>query len=556
MATEALSGSLMRLASLHFESLGSPVAAKAATLLGKSDWEGLAQLRVDPRSYTNPLVYMADNSAITLLKKFKDFPGDVDALTKAAKLKWWDGERECYRSNERLTRYLPEHRNSDDRVGGISDFLSEVRKLIVSWIGSRPPELVSGRHGPGATFSNRGRKTTVPDKMSGDPSLTPGAIWFLPQWLGTQWGASFAQRQGKINWTRGNRFSTAPKDATQHRSTGAECTLNVFYQLAYGKALRRRLRNSTGWDLSHASEIHRRVAQESSVHGEFATLDLSNASDTVCRVLVKLLLPSEWYEVLDMLRSKFTYLDGHWVQLEKFSSMGNGFTFELETIIFAALTCIAVRKGGGKGVLGVDVFVFGDDIIMPTVRFAEVDPVLRFFGFKLNKEKSFYGSEPFRESCGGDYFNGKNVRGVYIKADPRGPEDYIVIANKLYELRARFTDLGHDLSMKPWFHTLDQLPTPIRHCRGPKDLGDTVIWDDDKSKWTTRTRHGIRYFRCHRPWKMRVTPFSVFDGDVVLACATYGVENYGTPHRGSLRREGVIPRDAVLSYKVGWVPYS
>lgn len=554
--TETLSNSMMRLASLHFESLGGPVAAKAVALLGSKDWQGLARMSVDPRSYTDPLHYMRDNSVCALLKKFKDFPGDVDALTQAAKQKWWQGERDCFRSNERLARYLPEHRNSDDRVGGISDFLSEVRKLIVDWIGPRPPDIVSGRHGPGATYSNRGRKTTVPDKMSSDPSLTPGAIWFLPQWLGTQWGASFAQRQGKFIWSRGNRYSTAEKDAKERRSIGTECSINVFYQLAYGKAMRRRLRNNTGWDLDHAQDIHRRVARESSVHGEFATLDLSNASDTVCRVLVKLLLPHAWFDVLDDLRSKFTHIDNRWVQLEKFSSMGNGFTFELETIIFAALTCVAVRKGGGVGRLGADVFVFGDDIIMPTVRFAEVDPVLRFFGFTLNEEKSFFGSEPFRESCGGDYFNGKSVRGAYIKADPQGPEDYIVIANKLFELREKFSDLGHELQMKPWFHTLDQLPTPVRHCRGPKALGDTVIWDKDESKWTTRTRHGIRYFRCHRPWKMRVTPFSVFDGSVVLACATYGVENHGTPHRGFARREGVIPRDAVLSYKVGWVPYS
>jgi len=556
MQLEMLPGSLVRLAFLHYESLGSPIAAKAASLLGSKDWVGLARLSVDPRSYTNPLAYMLDNSACTLLKKFKSFPGDVNALTDAAKQKWWDGERECYRSNERLTRYLPEHRNCDDRTDGVSDFLSEARKLVLSWIGPRPPELISGRHGPGATFSNRGRKTTVPDKMSGDPSLTPDAIWYLPQWLGTQWGASFAQTQGKFIWSRGNRYSTTEKDAKERRSIGTECTINVFYQLALGKALRRRLRNSTGWDLDHAQDIHRRVARESSVHGEFATLDLSNASDTVCKTLVKLLLPPAWFDQLNDLRSKFTLLDGHWVQLEKFSSMGNGFTFELETIIFAALVCIAVRKGGGAGVLGLDTFVFGDDIIMPTVRFAEVDPVLRFFGFKLNKEKSFFGTEPFRESCGGDYFAGQPVRGIYIKDDPEGPEDYIVIANKLFELRDKFTSLGYELSMKPWFHTLDQMPTNVRRCRGPKALGDTVIWDGDETKWTTRTRSGIRYFRCHRPWKMRVTPFSVFDASTVLACATYGVENYGTPHKGSLRREGVIPRDAVLSYKVGWVPYS
>jgi hypothetical protein len=226
--------------------------------------------------------------------------------------------------------------------------------------------------------------------------------------------------------------------------------------------------------------------------------------------------------------------------------MGNGFTFELETIIFAALTCAAVRKGGGLGVLGVDVFVFGDDIIMPTVRFAEVDPVLRFFGFTLNKEKSFFGNEPFRESCGGDYFDGFAVRGYYLKQLARGPQDLISFANGVRAMRDRLEALGFDPGLRAWFAILDCLPSNIRRCRGPRALGDVVIWDE-QSRWNTRWKNGIRYLNCFRPWKMRVTPFSVFDGNVVLACATYGTGNY---------RGGVIPRDGVMAYKVGWVPFS
>jgi hypothetical protein len=554
VATCALPSELVRSASLYFEGLGTPIALSAAVKLRHGDWDGLAQLSVDPRSYACPQRYARDNAACALLKKLEELP-TVTNRQQAAMLKWWEGERDCYRSNERLTPYLRDHRNSSDRDRGIDEFLSLVRKIIVSWIGHTPPGLLQGRHGPGATFSDKGRNTTVPDKMSSNPSITRDAIWYLPQWLGNQWGASLAQRCGELSWTRGNRYSTVPKTALTDRSIAAEPSINVFYQLALGRVLRKRLR-SIGWDLDLAEEVHRQVACSSSVSSEYATLDLSNASDTVCWTLVKVLLPPKWFEALDDLRSKYTLVDSHWVRLEKFSSMGNGFTFELETIIFAALTCAAVRKHGGKGQLGKDVFVFGDDIIMPTKAYEYVDPVLRFCGFKLNREKSFFGTEPFRESCGGDFFAGKPVRGYYLKQLPSGPQDLIAFANGLYAMASRLRDLSFDLLPKARFSVMDCLTEDVRRCRGPQALGDIVLWEDDSDRWNIRWRSSIRYINSFRPWKTRVTPFSVFDGDVVLACATYGTGNYGTPEKGRMRREGVIPRDAVLGFKVGWVPYS
>ncbi len=279
-ATSMLPNDLVRTASLYFEGLSTPVSLSAAVMLRHGDWDGLARLSVDPRSYRCPQHYARDNAACALLKKLEQLPTVTDRRL-AAMQKWWEGERDCYRANERLNPYTRDNRNSSDRERGIDDFLSLVRKIIVSWIGHTPPQLAEGRHGPGATFSDRGRNTTVPDKMSSNPSVTRDAIWHLPQWLGTQWGAAFAQRDGEFFWTRGNRFTTVPKNAKIDRSIGAEPSINVFYQLAYGRQLRKRLRKA-GWDLDLAQEIHRQVACVSSVTSEFATLDLSNASDTVC----------------------------------------------------------------------------------------------------------------------------------------------------------------------------------------------------------------------------------------------------------------------------------
>lgn len=597
MSSDTLPPDVTRVVSLLLEDLGTPLCLSLAIKLRYGDWDGILEVTPDPRSYLDGGSYARDAAGCAILRKLKELPGSFNRRLTAIQ-KWWQGERACFLTNERLQPYLDENLLSGDRVAAISDVLSGIRQIVVDWIGYGPDFREEGRFGPGATFSNRGGKTTVPDKMSTDPSLTRDAIWNLPQWLGTQWGASVAQRHGELSFVPGNRFTTVPKTAKTDRSIAVEPSINVFYQLALGKELRRRLarrprirrtgdgsiiRNDdgtpsysryAGWDLDTAQDVHRQVAEASSVSREYATLDLSNASDTVARDLVKVLLPQRWYEALDDLRSKKTlmevgedelpHLEGmhpflttgqHWVVLEKFSSMGNGFTFELETILFGAIACFTARNCGGVGELGADVFVFGDDIIVKTDVAHPLKSVLEFLGFELNVEKSYFDDCPFRESCGGDFFAGKPVRPFYLKELPNGPQDYIAFANGISHLTERLAQSGVAISRRAWFAALDCIPTRIRSCRGPKDLGDIVIYDSEE-RWTKRYRSGIRYIRALKPDRMRVIPFDCFDASVVLACATYGTGNYGTPEKGCLRREGVIPRDGLLSYRVGWVPWS
>lgn len=551
MKQSSLPSDVVRQASLFYEGLGSPVALAAAVMLRQSDWDGLSRLSVDPCRYVEPSSYFRDVAAAALLRKLQQLPCSADRRSLAI-AKWWDGEKACTRTNLRLDCYLPENSIFDSnifdppRVAGISEIISEIRKTIHSWLGSRPPDLIAGRFGPGATYSDRGGKTTVPDKMSSDPTLTRDAVWFLPQWLGTQWGAALAQRHGKLSFVEGNRFATVPKTALIDRAIAAEPSINVFYQLALGRALRRKLRE-IGWDLDRAQEIHKQVAQESSVTREYATLDLSNASDTVSKSLVKLFLPPLWFDQLDDLRSKKTLIDKKWVVLEKFSSMGNGYTFELETIIFAAITCVLSRRAGYVGQLGVDVFVFGDDIICKDDVVSELTAALSFFGFALNTEKSFHGGAPFRESCGGDYFNGFSVRPFFLKELPNGPQGFIAFANGLHALNHQLSSFGPAVDLRAWFAVLDSIPSTVRRCRGPKDLGDTVIHERDESRWWTRWQYSIRYVRAFVAEKPKAVSWNHFSPDVVLACATYGTGD---------GRWGVTPRDPPLSYKVGWVPFS
>jgi len=247
-----------------------------------------------------------------------------------------------------------------------------------------------------------------------------------------------------------------------------------------------------------------------------------------------------------MLRSTRTLIDGKWVVLEKFSSMGNGYTFELETVIFSAIANVVSRLCGYDGRLGKDVYVFGDDIIVKDDVASSVVAVLEFLGFSLNREKSFWGKVPFRESCGGDFFEGRAVRGFYLKGDPDTPEKLISVANGIRKVGFQLGLTYNDL-LPSWFSVLDELPSAIRRCRGPEELGDIVI-HDTPDKWSMYRLEDVRYLRVYRPCTYRKVHLARFDEDIQLATILYGAR---------LTSDfALIPRDGVTGYKVGWVPYS
>ncbi len=522
------------------EDLGSSRALTVTLMIRYSEWDQLSALEIDPSSYLSAESYWRDASATSILRKLPELPTSVDRKLVAEET-FLDCERQCHQTNIRLNG-LFEGPSDPSYPVPLHEFLSRARKIISHVLGPCP-DLVQGRFGPGATFADKGKLSTIPDKMTSAPALTPDAWPFLFQWGGTLWASAQVTSGRQPEFVRGNRFSTVPKDCKKHRGIAIEPSINVFYQLGYGRVIRDRLRRR-GINLNVGQDIHRRLAREASTEGHLATLDLSNASDTICKSLVKLLLPSRWFEALDMLRSKSTFFRGRWHHLEKFSSMGNGFTFELETLIFLGLVAAAIPNGGER--IGRDIFAFGDDIILPTSSANDVMSMLPFFGLTVNKTKSFIDG-PFRESCGGDYFLGVDVRPFFLKQSPLEPQHYISFANGIRRSAfglARWDFFGR----RAWHTILDGLPVHIRSARGPSDLGDIVIHDDERfwhTRWNRST--GIRWLQVYRPARYRKVSWSNFSPEVTLAAAVYGMPwNDGE----------IIPRDSVSGYRLGWVAYS
>jgi len=205
--------------------------------------------------------------------------------------------------------------------------------------------------------------------------------------------------------------------------------------------------------------------------------------------------------------------------------MGNGFTFELETLLFVALSAAVAKLIPGR-----DLFVYGDDILIPSAADRDVRAVLEAFGFEVNQEKSF-SSGPFRESCGGDFFLGYNVRSCFATKDMDNSLQWIALHN---ELVRRW---GHTLASR---RCVDAIPL-IYRVGVPRKLGHLGLWISRFLR--TKVEDGCTYVRTvvNSP---RPIPLDRWGDSFTVALAVLGVQS-----------GGLVPRGAV-NPKLGWYSIS
>lgn len=530
------------------EDVDSPVSREVARLLREKDYKSLVNLTVDPRAYDSARRYSEDVACVDFLRKYTGFV--IDGIDKAqvALDNFFVAEKACCRTNVRLHKFVknqgPFEDPGDLRLIQSFDWM---RSWIRDVLGPLPKEL-GGRFGPGSTFHDVGRLITVPDKMTSRPTVTKPARCLLTIWSQTAWCRALLsshQNRSDPEDVRGNRFTTVPKDARKDRGIAIEPSINVFYQLAVGKVIRNRLRLNANIDLKFGQELHRRLAREASRTGSHATIDLSNASDTVSYNLVKILLPEGWFLLLDTLRSPRTLVRGRWHHLQKFSSMGNGYTFELETLIFSAIAAHACHLDNvDASHEATRLSVYGDDIILPVKASGTFLALLKLLGFTPNPEKTFTDGK-FRESCGGDFFDGLAVRPYYQKDVPDEPANWIRMANGIRRLghQDSFSDFRYGPLWRAWQRALEPLPTDIRRLRGPEDLGDLVIHDTREFWQYYRNSDGWAFFRTWSPVNPKIK-LHHWSPDVVLAAALYGIPS-----------DGVANRDSVSGYRMRWTTH-
>ncbi len=289
------------------------------------------------------------------------------------------------------------------------------------------------RFGPGASNGVRGTHTA--EKIGQDMTCTVLSKPLVRKLrsLNTYFRLIDGASECGVALVDGSRMTTVPKNEDTVRTIAIEPSGNMALQLAAGRYLENTLRY-VGLDISCQQPKNKALALIGSIDGSFATIDLSSASDMISPELVRLLFPPCWYSLFVALRSHSTELPtGEVVQLHMMSTMGNGFTFPLMTFLFAALLyAYRCRNGGPR--LFVDwgcACVFGDDIIVKAHEYDGFVDILGAAGFVVNADKS-YSAGPFRESCGGDYFEGVDITPFYVKSLSNDSEVYVAI-NQLLE---------------------------------------------------------------------------------------------------------------------------
>jgi len=177
--------------------------------------------------------------------------------------------------------------------------------------------------------------------------------------------------------------------------------------------------------IDYSSQIpNQDLALKGSLDGTLATLDLSEASDRVSNQHVRRLLRNHphFARAVDATRSRKADVPGHGViRLAKFASMGSALCFPMEAAVFATVIFVGIEKCLGRRISIRDiksligrVRVYGDDIIVPVDYVSSVVDTLELFGFKVNRNKSFWTGK-FRESCGKEYFDGHDVSVVRVR---------------------------------------------------------------------------------------------------------------------------------------------
>lgn len=350
----------------------------------------------------------------------------------------------CSRDAERTADSMTEFANAARRLFGPT--LQKVEQDLSNW-NFRP------KHGPGATADKlRGNakynQRTWPVRLE---EFFPAGEMLLPNWRYREQleGIQFLDPGSEV----AAKLTSVPKTMKAPRLIAIEPTAMQYAQQSLMELLVARLEdrhdnlfpNLIGFT---DQSLNRRLAREGSLSGNLATLDLSEASDRVSNQLVMALTASTPFlsGSLQACRSTKVDVPGHGLlDLAKFASMGSAVCFPLQAMVFATIILVGIERQHStrlthrqmKLVMS-SVRVYGDDIIVPTQYAVCVVKALEAFGLKVNLGKSFWTGK-FRESCGGDFYNGVDVTPIRCRTkiasrrtDVREIVSTVSLRNQLY----------------------------------------------------------------------------------------------------------------------------
>lgn len=241
-----------------------------------------------------------------------------------------------------------------------------VRSFLAYGLGTAP-KCVIGRHGPGATY----------EKLSGWDKWLAMDTLPLP---------SFIQ----------NRIVSVPKDISGKRVIAIEGVKSQFIQQGISRCLRQTRYFRSYFNLQ---DLKRHIALSS--RQDYVTVDLKDASDRLGLPFLSL-LPDDWGFLFRRYSSSMGYLpSGEMVDFPFIASMGNGFCFELETLLFhvIAVASNAPSNVGEAKNYANFISVYGDDIVMPDWMLPRFEYMMARLSLRLNHKKTCRTAS-FKETVG------------------------------------------------------------------------------------------------------------------------------------------------------------
>lgn len=249
-----------------------------------------------------------------------------------------------------------------------------------------------------------------------------------------------------VTFVAGARITTVPKNNDTDRVIECECMLNMWVQRTIARQVRKLIKEYFGIDLATSQVLHGKMIADLSN----ATIDLKNASNSVWLSVVDWFMgKSKLGQDLFKSRCGTVIYNGSYHKLTMLSPMGNGFTFEIMTLLLLTIS----RQ------LDDFAHVYGDDIIIDSDVAQYLISVLDTIGFRLNETKTFLDG-PFRESCGAFCYESSYIIS-YDMFYAQDIVDAIILTNKI-GIMANATD--SDLS-KHWLTLHYKL---LERC--PRDL--------------------------------------------------------------------------------------
>ena len=215
----------------------------------------------------------------------------------------------------------------------------------------------------------------------------------------------------------GNELDTqvifVPKGIDKKRIVSTEPICNMYYQHMFAEDIDCMFRKDRAWNVDLHDQTHNQdLALLGSKTMEYATIDLSSASDSVTKTLVKGVFAgipalNDWLRC----RTRYGILpNGARIHLEKFSPMGSALCFPIECMVFSLICQLANRRNHVNTYFR----VYGDDMIVHKSIYKTVVQLLQELHFSMNDDKSFGPYSQFTESCGIECYSGVDVTPLRI----------------------------------------------------------------------------------------------------------------------------------------------